>query len=91
MCNKPVCSRCAAHREPDEDYCPEHRQLAGFAPLIRREPCAWTDRAHGLIHRECLHAGCAELLAYGSRVLYFARRRRAMCEACGERYLEIAV
>lgn len=91
MCNKPICSSCRAHRDPDEDYCPEHRQMAGFAPLIRREACSWTNRASGLIRRDCLHAGCMELLAYGNRVLYFPRRRRAMCEGCGERYLQIAV
>lgn len=91
MCNQPICSRCSAHRDPDEDFCPDHREVAGFAPLVRREVCAWTTRAAGLIRRNCLHQGCPRLLQYGQRVLYFGRRRRAMCAACGARYLEISI
>lgn len=26
-CSKPICRRCAVHREPDHDLCPAHARL----------------------------------------------------------------
>lgn len=90
MCNSRVCASCRAHREPDEDYCPDHRGLAGFPPALRREKCFWTAEAGGVIRRDCLHQGCSEMIEYGDRVLFFPQRKRAMCRPCGERYLAIS-
>ena len=90
MCNRRVCASCRAHRDPDEDYCPDHRERAGFPPLIKREKCYWTNKADGVLRRDCLHQGCEAAISYGNRVLYFPLRRRAMCEACGGRYIEVS-
>ncbi|MCI0489368.1 MAG: hypothetical protein L0229_22475 [Blastocatellia bacterium] len=86
MCNKRICGRCRAHREPDEDYCPDHRVAAGFK--LRRELCGWQTEVM-VISRACLHRGCPALIEFGARVLFFPGRNRAMCESCGEEYLKI--
>ncbi|HEX8177888.1 MAG TPA: hypothetical protein VF543_22555 [Pyrinomonadaceae bacterium] len=87
MCSRHLCCDCRAHVEPDEDYCPEHTLLAG---LIKRELCEWT-KSPVINSRKCLHRECEVLIAYGERVLFFPKKCRAMCEACGEMYLKIAV
>lgn len=89
MCNRYLCNDCRTHREPEEDYCPEHRVAAGFPPLVRKEPCAWALKPQ-LVNRKCLREKCGVLISADDRVLYFPRRRRAMCLACGRVYLEVA-
>lgn len=87
MCNKHLCADCCAHKEPDEDYCPEHARAAG---LLKREPCEWTSNPV-ITKRTCLHKGCEKMIAFGELVLFFPRKCRAMCRTCGEMYLEVAV
>lgn len=89
MCNKHVCSRCRAHREPDEDYCPDHRERAGFARLLVREVCVWLGEAR--FSGKCVHRGCERVVAAGERALWFPERRRLMCEECGDLYLKVSV
>jgi hypothetical protein len=84
-----MCATCAAHVEgQDKDYCPDHRVLAGFAPLVWREKCWWLDRAR--VGGACLHRGCPDVIEPGQmRVLFFPKRGRVMCASCGEEYLRI--
>ncbi len=91
MCNRRLCKACRAHREPDEDYCPDHRVYAGFPPLVKRERSFWTTTAREIINRKCLHKECETIISYSDRVLFFPNRKRAMCERCGTNYLELAV
>lgn len=93
MCNRRACDTCAAHRDPDTDFCPDHRVQMGFPPLVRREPCYWIGggRVPLVVNRKCLHRGCETLVEAGEPALYFQRRGRAMCAPCGEAYLKIAV
>jgi hypothetical protein len=87
MCNRRLCGNCRAKGPgQDEDYCPDHRTRAGLK--LKRETCSWTNGAEPLLRRDCLHAGCQEVVEYGARVLYFPLRRRAMCASCGEAYME---
>ncbi|MEO6390823.1 MAG: hypothetical protein ABIP75_03165 [Pyrinomonadaceae bacterium] len=88
MCNKHLCSECRGHIEPDEDYCPDHRVPAGLPPLLKRESCRWTTEPT-LLRRDCLRQQCTTLIEYGQRVLFFAKRHRAMCSDCGEEYLDM--
>jgi hypothetical protein len=90
MCNKQLCKTCRAHKEPDEDYCPGHRAAAGFPPAIRKEPCDWMVRPK-IVNRKCLRESCATIITAEDHALFFPHRSRAMCEACGEKYLEVAV
>lgn len=48
----------------------------------------WTTKPQ-IVNRKCLHAGCEVRLEYGTRVLYFIKRARAMCAACGEQYKQL--
>jgi hypothetical protein len=91
MCNKHLCSVCTAKGEPDEDYCPDHRVLAGFPPLVFRELCAWSKWPPLLNRRDCLRESCEQLIEYGDQVLYFPRRGRAMCRPCGKEYMRISI
>lgn len=86
MCNKRVCKKCRAPKEPDEDYCPLHREQAGSGPpKLKRELCRWSSAA--TFGGKCLRASCATRIEEGVRCLSFPTRRRAMCEPCGEEYL----
>lgn len=89
MCNTHLCRGCRGHIEPDEDYCPDHRQLAGLPPLVKREECRQVT-APLIVNQKCLRESCSVLISADEPVLYFPRRRRAMCAACGEEYLRIA-
>lgn len=89
MCNKHLCRACRGHLEPDEDYCPDHRVAAGLPPLIKREPCQQVT-APMIVKRKCLRESCTVEISADEPVLYFPRRRRAMCASCGEEYLRIA-
>jgi hypothetical protein len=87
MCNRHLCGSCTAKGPgQDEDYCPDHRVLAGLK--MKREPCRWTKEAEQLTRRDCVHQGCTALVEFGVRCLYFPTRRRAMCSACGEAYMK---
>lgn len=88
MCNQHLCIDCRAHRDPAEDYCPTHRTLAGFGPLLKKEVCAWSTTPQ-LVNRKCLRESCVMQIAFGQRVLYFPRRARAMCVACGQQYEQL--
>lgn len=90
MCNKRICAECGVHREPDEDYCPDHRERAGFGPpLLKREVCRW-ETAPRIVNRKCLRESCSTILNADDRVLYFPRRSRGMCQGCGDHYLSIS-
>lgn len=90
MCNKNLCSGCRAHKEPDEDYCLGHREQAGLGPApLKRESCKW-EVAPGIVNRKCLRESCGVMMTADDRVLFFPRRCRAMCVACGEEYLRIS-
>jgi hypothetical protein len=85
MCNRRICKSCVAHVEgEDVDYCPEHRVLAGFPPLVKKEPFKWLAAAR--TGGACVHRGCPVEVKAGERALYFSKRQRVMCEACGEAY-----
>lgn len=91
MCNRKVCTACVASKpcgSDSEDYCPDHRERAGFPALIWREDCRWLERAR--YGGACLHRGCPEVIEPGQfRVLYFPARGRVMCNSCGTEYLKI--
>lgn len=89
MCNKRLCGVCRTHRDPDEDYCPDHRARAGFASAPKRELTAWLDEAR--FSSKCVHKGCETVVKEGERALWFPERQRLMCEDCGEEYLRVAV
>ena len=93
LCNRRFCAkrgdgRCGVRVSKDESYCPGHAEAAGVMPRpkIRREECRWVESAP--VEGTCLHKGCPAVVRVGALCLYFPRRRRAMCEACGAAYLE---
>ena len=90
MCNRKVCGKCRQHREPDEDYCPDHAERAGLKPSA--SPTTEARTALRALQLKPMRDGCrfpgACLLcgAYLERksVCWFSvEKRRLVCENCG--------
>ncbi len=97
-CNAYICEDCAAHRDPDKDYCPDHRERVGLGPPPRvarlreirearrkRKAARLTLPPRWIEHAR--YAGrckeCAAQTKAGERILYFEGDRSVMCERCG--------
>ena len=93
-CSKPVCLKCVTV-ESGLNLCPNHNgrprpKQPPRAAKVKLEPCEWTRAPSGILNRKCLREVCTTVVSADDRVLYFGRRKRAMCEECGEKYLEVA-
>lgn len=95
-CDVWLCDRCAAHKDPDEDYCPDHRERAGLGPSASvaayRAQLEAKERRATLPPRWIEHARyagkcreCLRLISSGERILYFSDRG-CLCADCGKQF-----